>query len=76
MFHEICLRIIYNDKKSSFTKLINNDSSISIHIKNIQRPAIQIFKFHKVLSPSLINNIFKLRAENPYNVIHVSKFSR
>ena len=36
MLHERCLRIIYNDKQSSFTELLNKDSSVSIHTKNIQ----------------------------------------
>ena len=76
MLHERCLRIIYNDKQSSFTELLNKDSSVSIHIRNIQRLAIEMFKFYNGLSPPLMNNIFKLREENPYNLRHVSEFSR
>ena len=69
-------RIIYNDKQSSFNELLNKDSSVSIHIRNIQRLAIEMFKFYNCLSPPLMNNIFKLREENPYNLRHVSEFSR
>ena len=76
MLHERCLRIIYNDKQSSFTELLNKDSSVSIHIRNIQRLAIEMFKFYNGLSPPLMNNISKLREENPYNLRHVSEFSR
>ena len=76
MIHERCLRIIYNDKQSSFTELLNKDNSVSIHIKNIQRLAIEMFRFYNGLSPPLMNNIFKLRAENPYKLKHVSEFSR
>ena len=43
MLHEICQRIIYNDKQSSFTELLNKDNSVSIHIRNIQRLAIKMF---------------------------------
>ena len=75
MLHERCLRIIYNDKQSSFTELLNKDSSVSIHIRNIQRPAIEMFKSYNGLSPPLMNNIFKLREKNPYNLRHVSDFS-
>ena len=39
MLHERCLRIIYNDKQLSFTELLNKDSSVSIHIRNIERLA-------------------------------------
>ena len=35
-----------------------------------------MFRFHNVLSPPLMNNILKLWTENPYNLRHVSEFSR
>ena len=76
MLHEICQRIIYNDKQSSFTELLNKDNSVSIHIRNIQRLAIEMFRFYNGLSPPLMNNIFKLKAESPYNLRQVSEFSR
>ena len=76
MLHERCLRTIYNDKQSSFTELLNKGSSVSIHIRNIQKLAIGMFRFYNRLSPPLMNNIFKLRAENPYNLRHVSEFCR
>ena len=71
MLHGRCL-IIYNDKQSSFTELLIKDSSVSIHIRNIQRLAIEMFRFCNGSSPPLMNNIFKLKAENPYSLIQVS----
>ena len=38
--------------------------------------AIEIFRFYNGLSPRLTNNIFKPKAENPYNLRQVSEFSR
>ena len=76
MLHERCLRIIYNDQQSSFTELLNKDNSVSIHIRNIQRLAIEMFRFYNGLSPPLMSNMFKLKAENSYNLRHVSEFSR
>ena len=76
MFHQKCQRMIYNDKQSSFTELLNKDGSASIHIRNIQRLAIEMLKFYNGLSPSLMNNIFKSKVENLYNLKHVSEFSR
>ena len=76
MLHERFLRIIYNDKQSSFTELLNKDNSVSIHIRNIQRLAIEMVRFYNGLSPPLMNNLFKLKAENPYNLKQVSEFSR
>ena len=69
MLHKICLRIIYNHKQSSFTELLNKDNSVSVHIRNIQ---IEMFRFYNGLSPPLMNKILTLRAENPYNLRHVS----
>ena len=76
MLHKRCLKVIYNDKQSSFTELLNKDNFVSIHIRNIQRPAIEMFRFYNGLSPPFMNNIFKLRAENLYNLRQVSEFSR
>ena len=63
-------------KQSSFTELLNKNNSVSIHIRNIQRFAVEMFRFYIGLSPPLINNIFKVRAENPYSLRHFSEISR
>ena len=75
MLHEY-LRMIYNDKQSSFTELLSKGSSVSFDIRNIQRLAIEMFRFYNGLSPLLINNIFKLGVGNPYYLGHVSKLLR
>ena len=49
MLHERCLRIIYNNKQSSITELLNKESSVSIHIRNIQRLATEVFRFYSRL---------------------------
>ena len=69
MLHERFLRIIYNDKQSSFTELLNKN-------RNIQRLAIEMLRFYNGLSPPLMNNIFKLKAENSYNLRQASEFFR
>ena len=76
MLHGRCIRIIYNEKQSSFDELPNKDSSVSIHIRNIQKLAIEMFRFYNRLSSPLMNNIFKLRAKNPSNFRRVSEFSK
>ena len=38
--HEICLRLIYNDKRSSFEDVLEKDNSVSINHKNLQALAI------------------------------------
>ena len=46
--HERCLRIIYNDKRSSFNALLEKDGSVSIHERNIEILAIEMFKVAKI----------------------------
>ena len=38
------LRILYQEKKLSFEKLLQKDKSVSVHIKNLQYLATEIFK--------------------------------
>ena len=44
--HEICLRLIYNDKRSSFEDVLEKDNSVSINHKNLQALAIEMFNVH------------------------------
>ena len=74
--HERCLRIIYNDKKSSFIKLFEKDNSVSIHQKNLQILATEMFKVSNGLSLVLTNDIFKLTGEQTYNLRKLSQFYR
>ena len=41
---ERCLRLIYNDKSSSFEGLLEKDNSVSMHHTNPQALAIEMFK--------------------------------
>ena len=64
-FHERALRIVYSDYKSSFCELLEKDKSFSIHYKNIQGLTIKIYKILNNLSPSIMNNIFKVNQTVP-----------
>ena len=37
-------RIVYKDYKSSFTELLSEDKSFTVHQKIVQRLAIEIYK--------------------------------
>ena len=56
--HERCLRIIYNDKQSYFKMLLEKDSSVSIHHRNIQCLATELYKVSNGLSAPVVSNIF------------------
>ena len=74
--HERCLRVIYNEKQSSFIKLLEKSNSVSMHQRNLQILAIEMFKVSNGLSPVLMNDIFKLRGEKTYNLRKLSQFYR
>ena len=64
--HEKCLHIIYHGKQSSLKMLLEKDSSVSIHNRNIQCLATEMYKISNGLSPPLVNNIFRQKNSYPY----------
>ena len=66
--HERCLRLIYSDKKSSYENLLEKDNSVSIHHKNIQALAIEMFKVKHKQCPEITDDIFVERTNNQYNL--------
>ena len=41
--HDRVLRMVYNDKRSSFEELLRKDGSVSIHVRNIQVLMIELY---------------------------------
>ena len=56
--HERSLRLIYNDKKSSFKDLSEKDGSASIHHRNLRTLAVKLFKVFKGISPVIFVKVF------------------
>ena len=63
--HERPLRLAYSDYSSNFDDLIKKGGSFSIHDRNIQTLAIEIYKFFHGLPPSIMKNIFQVNTNNP-----------
>ena len=51
--HERALRIVYKDYTSCFEDLLKRDNLITIHHRNIQSLAVELFKVKQSLSNSL-----------------------
>ena len=65
--HERCLRLIYNDKNSSYEELLTKDGSVSIHHRNIDALVTGFYKIKNGLSPELFTEIFARKTESHYN---------
>ena len=74
--HERCLRIVYNDKQYSFNELLKKDGSVSIHMRNIQILATEMYQLINNLSSNIMNRVFKLNSDSRYNLSQISQFSR
>ena len=55
ILHERCLRVIYNDGHSSYDELLNLDNSVSIHHKNLQILATEIFRIYTGSTTDILN---------------------
>ena len=52
--HERCLRIIYENKTSTIEELLETDSSVSIHTRNLSFLVVDMFKVAKGLASTII----------------------
>ena len=73
--HEKALRIVYSGYKSTFQKLQDKDASFSVHHKNIQTLAIEIYKHIHGLLPAIMGEVFKINRTFPYNLRTQNDFS-
>ena len=72
--HERCLRLIYNEKQSSYKELLIKDGMVSINHRNIQTLAAEMFKVKNGMSPEIICDIFTKRINNHYNLRYINHF--
>ena len=58
--HERALRLVYLDYTSSFEDLLKKDGTVSIHHRNIQLVAIEMFKVKNGLNIEIMQSLFNL----------------
>ena len=67
-FQETAQRILYNDKSSTFYQLLEKDKSVTIHTRNLQYLATEIFEVKIGISPIIMTEIFKFCDNNTHNL--------
>ena len=72
--NETRLRIVHNNRKSSFDELLDKDESVSLHHHNIQKLGIQRVKVFTGENPQTVNEIFRIRNEASYELTQRSSF--
>ena len=65
--HERALRIVYKNSNLCFQELLILDKSVSIHHRNLQKLATEMYKIKNSIAPTLMQELFPKYA-NPYNL--------
>ena len=75
---------MYQDKKSNLQDVLQKGKSVSIHMKNLQYLATEIYTVKNCLSPKIMKEVFILQENENYNLrsgrhltnrnIHVAHF--
>ena len=59
--HERALRLVYKNENLNFHELLDLDNSVSVHQKNLQRLAIEMYKVKNRIAPKHMQNLFEER---------------
>ena len=73
--HERALRITYGDRSSSFENLLKKDNSVSIHHRNIQALATEMFKVTNNIAPEIMKELFAPKMSS-YDLRNDNSFKR
>ena len=57
--HERALRLVHKNYNGTFQDLLNLENGFSVHEKNLQKLATEMFKVKNKLSPILVQDLFK-----------------
>ena len=54
------IRIVYNDRKSTSEELLDKAKTVTVHSRNLQILATEMFKVRNGLAPEITNNVFQI----------------
>ena len=64
--HERALRIVFKDNNATFNELLERDGSVTIHERNIQTLATEMFKAYNGMLPPILKGVFPLKEHAQY----------
>ena len=64
--HKRALTLVHNHFSSNFSELLKKDKSVTIHHRNLQTRACEIFKVKNNMAPETLTKIFPQKESN-YN---------
>ena len=70
------MRLIYEDKTSSFEELLEQEKSVLIHTMNLQILVTKMFKMYRGVLPPIFTELFRrrdynLRSNSTFTVLNV-----
>ena len=73
--HGRCLGIVYNDNYSSYEELLNRDSSFSMHHRNFQFLATEMFSVYIGTASNFSTEEYPLNPESSYSLRNQQTFA-
>ena len=73
LYTKKALRLVYKDSTLSFEDLLTMDESFTIHHRNVQKLATEMFKIKNNLSPTFMKELLP-ESTNPYNLRNAPEF--
>ena len=64
--HERALRVTYDDYNSTFSQLLEKDISVTIHDRNIQALAVELYKVINGSATEIMKEVFPLKVNTRY----------
>ena len=74
--HERALRLIYKDKSLTFEQLLEKDQSFTIHERNIQKLAIEMYKVKNKMTPVPFQKIFTINKKGDFCIPKINTVNR
>ena len=71
--HERALRLVHDDYRSTFEKLLEKDNSFNVHHCNIQTLCVELYKVYNNISQTVFSDLF-IRNHINYNLRSQSDF--